>query len=314
MQNNTDSINDDDIDVVVVTLSTLIRAYASTRANSHSECQRVRLTEVIVQLATLADEYDVSFRRADNPDDPLVVVCFFHAPISRWGDQTYATCLSSLITTFFNPHCVLPSSKLTATLGPDETPVISDEEVDQLQFLFGGVLKYIHEENAKLAPYMDQLQAYFYPGRKAWHRCNPRGVYTRVLGMWRTGLGDIARMGKSRDDKPMLFEAIMNRDAELLGRGLKKFSANQDPERPFPWVMTLALMQYQRSRQNALAHEMVLRTMQLTKAEEEAEAERKKNGDHGCDDLDSLETQIQQTVARRMEQEKNADESVIVTQ
>lgn len=137
MKRNTGDGSDDDD----TTLFSLILAYKSKRVGSFTECQTDRLNDVLIQLTILIDEYNVCFRRTRNADDePLVVVCFYHAPITLWGDQTYATCLSSLITTFFNPHCVLPSSQLAATLQPGEESALSVDEVRQLQLLFGGVL------------------------------------------------------------------------------------------------------------------------------------------------------------------------------
>ncbi len=313
MRHNTGDDDDDQTVDDTTTLYTLIQAYTKTRLSSLSLCQTTRLTDVLTQLELLIAEYDTSFRRAEYPDDPLVVVCFYHAPISRWSDQTYATCLSSLITTFFNPYCVLPSSPLAAQLKHGEDPVVADEDVKQLQLLFGGVLLYIHGENAKLARYMDQLQTYFHAGTKAWRKFKPSTMYARILNAWRTCLDDISHMGQSPDDKPMLCEAIMNRDERLLGQGLKKFSANQDPSQPFPRVMTLALLQYQCSRQTTLTAEMVARTLQLSKAEEEAEAERRKNGEHACDEFAvSLETQIQESFARKEHDEaENQDPEAV---
>ena len=295
----------------VTSLNTLLVQYVSVADIKDTAYQKQHMQDVITQLTEMASQLDDCFRVS--PKGPLLsalVVCWFHAPISHWAEQTYATFFSAFVCTFFNPHCVLPSAlrrlMIERAAGIDSASDIvdnwtpSDDEVQQIQLLFGRVLKFVHTESAALANYFDPIVAYFYPTQKHWSTCGLFEVYERVISIWSRCLADVDRKGNSKnaDERAQLQECMVKGDAALLGAGLKQSLGQPGDEAPFPSTLASAVMQYYAARLETMKKAVVAKMMDQGEADGAEERAKRREDEMRVYEVDSLETQMQRMTTK----------------
>ena len=283
------------------TLLSLLLKYQQTKAVYYGDerdyvYRRARLRHVIKQITVLRDECEATWAKIresrsvqdvtlDQQDTDArigryAVVMFFDAPIIYWNAQTFATFFASLISTLFNPHAVLPCVRddpdVAEPSGGDDA---SDAEVKQVQGLFGDVLHFLCTDCVLLGLFMNEIICYYHcctssdvqkeqtgtVQQHCWHAWKPFKFYNRVIDIWRACLDDIDRKAHSLADKAQLYECIINHNVMLLAEGLGR-TQGVGRDKPFPYVLALALMQYQSARLQTLTGELLAKGHELTEA------------------------------------------------
>lgn len=302
-------------------LRTLLDKYVLVASLKDSEYQKQRMADVITEINGIAAELEASFRA--HPKGGVVeqlVVCWFHAPISRWSAQTYATFFTAFICTFFNPHCVLPAAlrRLAeeAAIGTDNSsdPLRREptaDEVREIQLLFGRLLKFLHQENRVLGDYFDPIIAYFYPRAKHWATCGLFVLYERVISIWSRCLADIDAKGNSKDEavKQQLQECMIKRDVTLLASGLMQTLGTEQQKRQqrFPLTLALALMQYYQARLETTKAAVMSKMMDEKESREEVAA--RKERELQTYEQDSLGAQMERAALQAEAEAKAAAEA-----
>ncbi len=226
------------------TLPCLLDLLNKYRDENPSDCCN-RLSLVIAVLEKLRDETRASIEQykaglpilcVDEKETELpLIVVWYDTPFFFWKEQTYAVFMVSFIASFFNPLYQIEGSEALNA----ETDT---QEIKQIQSQFGRILKYIHSESAVLEPYFDQIWQYGNKTSLDWRTANMYQVFNRVITRWSTLLGLCNSKGNDVDQKGQLFEAIHQRNIELLQKGLE-----------IPLVMSHMLMHYYNAKLNEIS-------------------------------------------------------------
>jgi hypothetical protein len=172
------------------------------------------------------------------PSPPRIVL-WYTAPLQYWNEKTYAVFFISCITVFFNPHC-----NVSQDSDEFESTNVTEKEIKQIHGQFGRLLKYFYKENATMKKYYDQFileekcnddnddnhnksspydirfNDCYNTDTVAWLDWHPLRVARRTLIKWNDYRKRGSDKGASKEDKMRLYECIINKNVELLQKGL----------------------------------------------------------------------------------------------
>ena len=189
---------------------------------------------------------------------PLVVL-WFETPLFYWLESTYAIFMVSFIVSFFNPHHRMEGEN-------QEMP--SKKEIKQIGTQFGRILKFIHRESDIIAPYFTELWQHGDYTGKDWRLVDAFSVYKRLIDVWSSVLSSVDQKGNDKDQKSLLFECVMNKNPELLQKGI-----GVSP------LLARMLLHYYNAKLNDLAGSLYMKSIdamaEKKKRDEEEEEEAK---------------------------------------
>jgi hypothetical protein len=216
----------------------LIRAY-----HHCAEVPRLRQMALVVEQLATQLRLDLAHIQAKQSSDspPLrPVIVWYESPLDSWDIPTYAVFLTSCITTFFNPECILEATddEGQMALTPEYVALVRDQ--------FSRFLLYIHRESDALAAFLKPLWQYERPEMGPLRESTPELLYERLMEVWNLCLDRCTKKMSSKEDAPQLAECIMEKNLELMQEGLQT-----------PPVLTWMLMHYYTSKLNTMTGDIL---------------------------------------------------------